>query len=126
MWRWWSRLSSLRGRHGRGRVKVENLARDLRVVNRDVDILTHPVLPSSPMSETLAQRTPTPPGRLVRVERVRRGLRQEELAALVEMDRGRLSRIETGGVTPSIPEAAKLSKALGLDPRIWFGEDGPS
>lgn len=77
------------------------------------------------MSETLVQRAPTPPGRHVKAERVRAGLKQDRAAELLKMDRGRLSRIETGAITPTVDEIHRLKAVLGIDPLVWFGETGP-
>jgi transcriptional regulator with XRE-family HTH domain len=76
------------------------------------------------MSETLEQRPPTPPGRHVAAERVRAGLTQEEAADKLGMPRDRLSRIENGHIIPSLGEAHRFKKILGVDLMVWFGEGG--
>jgi transcriptional regulator with XRE-family HTH domain len=52
-------------------------------------------------------------GRLIRVERVRRGLRQAELARQAGIDRGRLSLIERGRVDLRLSQLEQLAHALG-------------
>lgn len=84
------------------------------------------MVPSSSMSETLEQRAPTPPGRHVAAERVRAGLTQEQAAKLLEMDRSRLSQIETGVIAPGdirVDEVRRFQKVVGLDPLVWFVEE---
>jgi transcriptional regulator with XRE-family HTH domain len=52
-------------------------------------------------------------GRLIRVERVRRELRQAELARQAGLDRGRLSLIERGRVDLRLSQLEQLARALG-------------
>lgn len=53
-------------------------------------------------------------GRRIRQERKARGLTQQQLAELVGMDTGHLSRVEHGKAVPSINAVKKIADALGL------------
>lgn len=52
-------------------------------------------------------------GRVVRSHRLSRGLSQEALAELSDLNRGYLGEIERGEVVPSIETARKIASALG-------------
>lgn len=60
------------------------------------------------------------PGMRAKLARIQRGLKQEDVAPKLGMDRSRLSRIETGAVTNVTPEEqAAFRDVLGIDPLAW-------
>jgi ribosome-binding protein aMBF1 (putative translation factor) len=54
-------------------------------------------------------------GRAIRERRLALGLSQVELAGLAGMTQPALSRLEAGGVVPTIPLLDRISKALDAD-----------
>lgn len=62
-------------------------------------------------------------GRRIREERMRRNIKQFELAEQAGISNSFLSDIETGRTTPSIKTLKKLSKALGVNCTIFLGID---
>jgi transcriptional regulator with XRE-family HTH domain len=60
-------------------------------------------------------------GRLIRHHRRQAGLTQPQLAEIVEMQVGSLSRIERGKAAPSFSTLSKLAEALGVEVRDFFG-----
>lgn len=55
-------------------------------------------------------------GRKIAKVRAQKGLSQEDLAGLAEVNRGYISRIENGHVAFSIPVLIKIADALEIDP----------
>ena len=68
----------------------------------------------------LSKQKPLPPGLSLRIDRLRCGLRQFDLAAKANLNPSKLSLIETGRIQPSDDELARIRKALadvqGQDP----------
>jgi putative transcriptional regulator len=62
----------------------------------------------------------------MKVERARRGLTQEQLAALVGVTRKTINTIETGRFVPSTVLSLKMAKVLGLSVEALFELDEPS
>jgi ribosome-binding protein aMBF1 (putative translation factor) len=60
----------------------------------------------------------------IRVERLKRGWRQEDLAFYARMAAADVSRIETGRLVPYPTQVARLAKALGLKPAELLEEVG--
>lgn len=52
--------------------------------------------------------------------RMAKGLNQTELAKLLNMDRSYYSRIENGGVTPSLALLERIASALGKNLKDFF------
>jgi transcriptional regulator with XRE-family HTH domain len=59
-------------------------------------------------------------GQMVHDRRVELGLTQAELAERAEMTQPQLSRLESGGATPTVPLLARLAAALNADLDIAF------
>ncbi|MEH1128720.1 helix-turn-helix domain-containing protein [Micromonospora sp. CPCC 206061] len=59
-------------------------------------------------------------GQLVHDRRVELGLTQTELAERAGMTRPQLSRLESGGATPTVPLLARLAAALNADLDVAF------
>ncbi len=59
-------------------------------------------------------------GRAIAKLRAEKGLSQEDLAGLAEINRGYISRIENGHVSFSIPVLLDIAKALGVHPSKIF------
>lgn len=59
---------------------------------------------------------------LLKIERKKRGLTQQQLAELVGVDRTLISKIESGAATPSVTTAKKIAAVLGFD-WVKFFED---
>jgi len=59
-------------------------------------------------------------GQMVHDRRVEIGLTQAELADRAGMTRPQLSRLESGGATPTVPLLARLAAALEADLDITF------
>jgi transcriptional regulator with XRE-family HTH domain len=59
-------------------------------------------------------------GQMVHDRRVELGLTQAELAERAEMTQPQLSRLESGGATPTVPLLARLAAALDADLDIAF------
>jgi|LFRM01.2.fsa_nt_gb transcriptional regulator with XRE-family HTH domain len=59
---------------------------------------------------------------LLKTERKKRGLTQQQLAELVGVDRTLISKIESGAATPSVATAKKIAAVLGFD-WVKFFED---
>ncbi|WP_051326097.1 helix-turn-helix domain-containing protein [Glycomyces tenuis] len=59
-------------------------------------------------------------GKMVYERRRELGMSQSELAARAGMSQPQLSRLEGGGVTPTIPLLERLAGALEVDPAIDF------
>ncbi len=51
-------------------------------------------------------------GLKVKIERIKKNLSQEKLAELADIDRGTLSKIERGVISPTIATLYKLSTAF--------------
>ncbi len=59
-------------------------------------------------------------GRRIAKLRAQKGMSQEDLAGLAEINRGYISRIENGHVSFSVPVLLDIAKALGVDPKGLF------
>lgn len=59
-------------------------------------------------------------GQMVYEQRIALGLTQAELAARTGMTQPQLSRLESGGATPTIPLLARLARALDAELDISF------
>ncbi|QGS48122.1 helix-turn-helix domain-containing protein [Shewanella putrefaciens] len=57
-------------------------------------------------------------GAKLREERKRRGISQEKVALLTEIDRSYMGRIERGEVNITLEKAYQLAEALGCDIRV--------
>lgn len=57
-------------------------------------------------------------GAKLREERKRRGISQEKVALLTEIDRSYMGRIERGEVNITLEKAYQLAEALGCDMRV--------
>lgn len=64
-------------------------------------------------------------GQMVHDRRVELGLTQAELAERADMTQPQLSRLESGGATPSVPLLARLAAALNADLDIAFRPHTP-
>jgi transcriptional regulator with XRE-family HTH domain len=64
-------------------------------------------------------------GQLVYDRRTELGLTQAELADRAGMTQPQLSRLESGGATPTVPLLARLAAALDADLDIAFRPHGP-
>ena len=51
----------------------------------------------------------------IKLERIKKGFSQEELALEANMNRNSIWKIETGRVSPSIESLEKIACALGID-----------
>ena len=56
-------------------------------------------------------------GRNIAKLRAEKGLSQEDLAGLAEINRGYISRIENGRVAFSVPVLLKIAEALAVSPK---------
>jgi transcriptional regulator with XRE-family HTH domain len=59
-------------------------------------------------------------GQMVHDRRVELGLTQAELVERADMTQPQLSRLESGGATPTVPLLARLAAALNADLDITF------
>ncbi len=59
---------------------------------------------------------------LLKIQRKKRGLTQQQLAELVGVDRTLISKIESGAATPSVTTAKKIAAVLGFE-WVKFFED---
>lgn len=59
---------------------------------------------------------------LLKIQRKKRGLTQQQLAELVGVDRTLISKIESGAAAPSVTTAKKIAAVLGFD-WVKFFED---
>lgn len=59
-------------------------------------------------------------GRNIAKLRAEKGLSQEDLAGMAEINRGYISRIENGRVALSVPVLLKISDALNIKPDKLF------
>ncbi|MBV1856654.1 helix-turn-helix domain-containing protein [Catellatospora tritici] len=64
-------------------------------------------------------------GQMVHDRRVELGLTQAELAERAGMTQPQLSRLESGGATPTVPLLARLAAALNADLDIAFRPHSP-
>ncbi len=64
-------------------------------------------------------------GQMVHDRRVELGLTQAELAERAGMTQPQLSRLESGGATPTVPLLARLAAALNADLDIAFRPHRP-
>jgi len=64
-------------------------------------------------------------GQMVHDRRVELGLTQAELAERADMTQPQLSRLESGGATPTVPLLARLAAALSADLDISFRPHSP-
>jgi transcriptional regulator with XRE-family HTH domain len=64
-------------------------------------------------------------GQMVHDRRVELGLTQVELAERAGMTQPQLSRLESGGATPTVPLLARLAAALNADLDIAFRPHSP-
>ncbi|SHN44035.1 helix-turn-helix domain-containing protein [Cryptosporangium aurantiacum] len=64
-------------------------------------------------------------GQMVYDRRTALGLTQAELAERAGMTQPQLSRLESGGATPTVPLLARLAAALNADLDITFRPRGP-
>src|SRR5574344_571536 len=53
-----------------------------------------------------------------------RGIRQNQLAEMIDLDPRSISRIEVGGNYPSFDSLSKICKILGCDINYFFYDDG--
>jgi len=60
---------------------------------------------------------------LLKIQRKKRGLTQQQLAELVGVDRTLISKIESGAATPSVTTAKKIAAVLGFDWVKFFEDD---
>lgn len=58
----------------------------------------------------------------VKVKRIEKGLTQEQLAKLVDIDRTMIGKIESGAATPSVNLAKKIADILGFEWTRFFDE----
>lgn len=63
-------------------------------------------------------------GARLRELRQRAGLRQEDLASLIGIDRVAISQIERGAREVGVSRVLPLAQALGVPPEDLFGSDG--
>ncbi len=61
-------------------------------------------------------------GRNIAKLRAKKGLSQEDLAGLAEINRGYISRIENGHVAFSVPVLLEISEALEVKTEVFFKE----
>lgn len=54
-------------------------------------------------------------GRVVRAERVRQGIAQDEFALIADIDRSNFGRLERGERQPSLGLAVRIAEALGVE-----------
>ena len=54
--------------------------------------------------------------------RAEKGMSQEDLAGISELNRGYISRIENGRVAFSVPVLLKIAEALNVEPEVLFQE----
>jgi transcriptional regulator with XRE-family HTH domain len=59
-------------------------------------------------------------GRKIAILRAKRGMSQEDLAGVAEVNRGYISRIENGHVAFSIPVLLRIAEALDVKPSSFF------
>lgn len=59
-------------------------------------------------------------GKLIRVERARVGITQDDLAYLCKIDRKTVNRIEAGRNATRITTLVSIAKALGVHPAMLF------
>jgi transcriptional regulator with XRE-family HTH domain len=64
-------------------------------------------------------------GQMVHDRRIELGLTQAELAERADMTQPQLSRLESGGATPTVPLLARLAAALNADLDITFRPHSP-
>jgi len=64
-------------------------------------------------------------GETIRDYRERKGWKQRELAAAMEMDSSYVSRLESGELNPSMETIMKLTQALDCTPNDLLGFDEP-
>jgi transcriptional regulator with XRE-family HTH domain len=64
-------------------------------------------------------------GQMVHDRRVELGLTQAELVERADMTQPQLSRLESGGATPTVPLLARLAAALNADLDITFRPHSP-
>lgn len=57
-------------------------------------------------------------GRMLREERNKQGLSQEDVAQMVGIKRARLAKIELGSYSTGINQIGQIAKALGLDVQL--------
>lgn len=72
------------------------------------------------MTAPIGKHTPrlTSVGRLLTRARAKLGLRQDEVAAAVEISRGQYSNLENGNVSIAVSKLWLLCRALRLDPGV--------
>ena len=61
-------------------------------------------------------------GQRIREERKKRRMWQEELAERANMSANAISKIEKGDSVPSVLTVAKIAKALGVSPSVFFDD----
>ena len=59
-------------------------------------------------------------GRKIASIRAKKGISQEDLAGMAEVNRGYISRIENGHVAFSMPVFLKIAQALEEKPEVFF------
>ena len=59
-------------------------------------------------------------GKTIKAIRIKRGLSQEDLAGLHEVDRAYISKIESGRSEPSVHKIFELCEALNIKPSDFF------
>lgn len=59
-------------------------------------------------------------GKTIKALRIKRGLSQEDLAGLHEVDRAYISKIESGRSEPSVSKIFELCEALKIKPADFF------
>ena len=55
-------------------------------------------------------------GQTIRINRIAKGISQESLAHLAQIERAYMGRIERGEHTPLLPQVMKIARALGMRP----------
>ena len=58
----------------------------------------------------------------MKVQRVIKGLTQEQLAEKTGVSRSHITRVERGDIKPSVPVAKKLGEVLEIDWRNFYDE----
>jgi len=71
-------------------------------------------LPTAARVRTIVERRIAGVGQAVYEARIARGLRQEDLAALVDRSRPAIANIETGAARPSLEVLTRIAVVLGV------------
>lgn len=62
-------------------------------------------------------------GQLIKVLRATKGLKQQDLAEMAQVERSQISRYESGKVVPDLVTAYRMAKALGVSLDLFFASD---